>query len=340
MTFDPTPLPHPTMPSARRACPIARITKCILVAILTMIPGRPASAAAPIIGTIVARGAFRLDHATVSGNATLFEGASVETALAASTMELTSGAKVSLGAASRGKFFGDHVILEKGAGRLEKAEGFKFEARGLIIQPETGNASALVALAGATRVDVSALAGSFRVLNSRGVLVANLNPGRTLEFEPQPNAGSRVSGCLVSRAGRYLIIDDTTTVVIEVAGQGLDRENGNRVEVAGNMDPTATPVSDASQVIRVTSVKRLAKGCVGTAAAGSAGGPPKTSGARASGKGGAGASGPGGNGAGSAGGGLSTTTIAIIGGVAAAGVVGGLVATGALSGQASGTVSR
>lgn len=337
MRFDPVPSSRPTIVSTRRARLIARIVTAILAAILAMIPGRPASAAAPIIGTIVARGTFRVDHATVTGNATLFEGASIETALVASTMELTSGAKISLGVESRGKVFGDHVILEKGAGRLEKAEGFKFEARGLIIQPETGNAAALVALTNAMRVDVSAIAGSFRVLNSRGVLVANLNAGRTLEFEPQPNASSRVSGCLVSRAGHYLIIDDTTTVVLEVAGQGLDRENGNRVEVVGNMDPTATPVSDASQVIRVTSVKRLGKGCVGTAAAGSAGGPPKTSGAAAGGKGGAGA---GANGAGGSGGGLSTTTIAIIGGVAAAGVVGGLAATGALSGQASGTVSR
>jgi hypothetical protein len=304
----------------------------LTVALMTIDPGVPAFAAAPAIGTVVAKGAFRLDHATVTGNATLFEGASIETALVASSMELATGAKISLDPSSRGKFFGDHVILEKGAGRLEKAEGFKFEARGLIIQPETGNASARIALAGATRVDVSALSGSFRVLNSRGLLVANLKMGRTLEFEPQaPNTPWRASGCLVNRGGHFLITDETTNVVIEVAGAGLDKEKDNMVEVAGAMDPTATPVSDASQFVRVTSVKRLGKGCVGTAAAGSGGAPgaPAAPGAGAPGK----ASG------GGAGGGLSTTMIAIIGGVAAAGAVGGLAASGALSGQGS-TVSR
>jgi hypothetical protein len=307
----------------------------LTMVVVTIDAGIPVLAAAPVIGTVVAKGAFRLDHATVTGNATLFEGASIETALIPSSMELTTGAKISLAPSSRGKFFGDHVILEKGAGQLEKAEGFKFEARGLIIQPETGNASARIALAGATRVDVSALSGSFRVLNSQGLLVANLKMGRTLEFEPQaPNTPWRASGCLVNRGGHYLITDETTNVVIEVAGPGLDKEKDNMVEIVGAMDPTATPVSDASQFVRVASVKRLGKGCAGTAAAGSGGAAGTPAGAGA---GGAGA--PGKAGGGGAGGGLSTTMIAIIGGVAAAGAVGGLAASGALSGQSS-TVSR
>jgi hypothetical protein len=110
-----------------------------------------ASAAVPVIGTVVAKGAFRLDNATVTGNATLFEGTTIETKGAVSRMELSSGAKVSLATESKARFFGDHMILEKGEGRLEKAESFRFEARGLVIQPETGNASARVALTGGAR---------------------------------------------------------------------------------------------------------------------------------------------------------------------------------------------
>ncbi len=284
-------------------------------------------AAPPVIGTVVAKGAFRLDNATVNGNATLFEGAYIETANVGSSMELTNGAKITLGAASKGRFFGDHVVLEKGSGQLVKAEGLRFEARGLSIQPETGNASARIALAGATRVDVSATTGSFRVLNARGVLVANLSGGHTIEFEPQPaNTLSRLTGCLVFRAGHYLLTDETTNVVVELAGPGLDKEKGNRVEIAGGMDPTASPVSDASQFIRVSAVKHLGKGCETTAAAGSGGRGAGTAPAGKAGRGGGA-------------GGLSTSTIAIIGGVAAAGAVGGLVGSGALS-TASTDVSR
>lgn len=278
-----------------------------------------ASGAGPVIGTVVTKGAFRLDNATVTGNATLFEGATVETKSAESRMELSSGAQVSLGADSRARFYGDHMILEKGAGQLQKAENFRFEARGLTIQPETGNASARVALAGGARVELAALSGSFRVLNARGMLVANVGAGRTLALEPQAaDTATKLTGTLSKVGGHYLLTDETTNVTVELAGQGLAKEVGNRIEVTGAMDPTATPVTDASQFIRVSSVKHLGKGAAGS------------SGAAAAGKGGA---------AGGVGGGggiaMSATTIAIIGGVAAAATLGGLAAAGKLPGQGS-----
>lgn len=281
--------------------------------------GELASAAAPVIGTVVAKGVFRLDNATVTGNATLFEGATIETKIAESHMELSSGARVVLGADSKAKFYGDHLVLEKGGGQLQKASGFRFEARGLIIQPETGNASARVALGGGARVELAALSGSFRILNARGNLVANLGAGRALELEPQAGeTATKLTGTLTKVGDHFLLTDETTNVTVELAGQGLAKEVGNRVEIIGSMDPTATPVTDASQFIRVTAVKHLGKGAAGsgTAAAG-----------RGSGSGGGLA--------------ISTTTIAIIGGVAAAATLGGLAAAGKLPGQgASGTISR
>jgi hypothetical protein len=277
-----------------------------------------AIAAAPVIGTVTAAGAFRVDNSGVRGNATVFEGSLVETAGAGSTTDLQNGTRVLLASSSKGRFFGDHMILEGGSGQLDKSENFRLEARGLTIQPETGKASARVTLGAGARVEVAAFTGSFRVLNTRGVLVANLASGRAMEFEQQPsNTPSKLTGCLALRGVHYLLTDETTKVVVELGGQGLDKEKGNRVEVTGEMDPTATPVSDASQFIRVSSVKRLSKGCPAGSGAGAGGGSGKTAG----------------TGAGHAG--LSTTTIAIIGGVAAAAVAGGLAASGKLSGSSS-----
>jgi hypothetical protein len=281
-----------------------------------------AAAAAPVIGIVTAKGSFRVDNSAVAGNATLFEGSLVETGAADSVMDLHSGARIGLGSSSIARFFGDHVILEKGTGQLEKGENFRVEARGLTIQPETGKSTARVTLAGGARVEVAAAAGSFRVLNDRGVLVANVAAGRAIAFEQQPaNTPSKLTGCLVARGVHYLLTDETTSVTVELGGPGLDKETGNRVEVTGGMDPTATPVSDASQFIRVSGIKRLQKGCPG-------------------GTGAAAAAGKGGGAAGTAGGhaGLSTTTIAVIGGVAAAAAVGGLAASGKLSG--AGAISR
>jgi hypothetical protein len=266
-----------------------------------------------VIGTVVAKGAFRMDNATVEGNATLFEGSTLETAQAASSVALSGGARLWLAASSRGKLFGDRLILEKGGTRLDQGPGFRMEALGLTIQPERGASTGTVALKGAGRVEVAALTGAFRVLNGRGQLVANVAAGSALAFEPQAGAGTatRVSGCLESRDGHYLLTDEVTNVRVEVSGAGLAGETGNRVELTGQMDPAATPVSGTSQLIRVNQVRRVARGCGNTGAV-----------AAAAGAGGAGAAA-----------GISAATVAIIGGVAAAAVVGGLAAAEALPGQ-------
>jgi hypothetical protein len=282
-------------------------------------------AASPVIGTIVTKGSFRLDNATVAGNATLIEGVVLETSRASSTVEMGSGARLVVGASSKGRLFGDHIVLEKGDTQLQNAAGYRLEALGLVIHPETGAASGRVSLAGANRVRVTSLTGSFRVLNSRGVLVANLPTGAAMEFEPQPaGEASRVTGCLQNKSGRLVLRDETTNVTVEVAGPGLEKEAGNRVELSGSLDPSATPVSEASQFIRITRVTRISKSC------------SARPGAVAAGVGGAaGAAGAAGGAAGAAGAaaGISAATISIIGGVAAAATIGGLAATGSLPGQ-------
>ena len=290
----------------------------LALAALAIMPGG-VRAAPPTIGTVTAQGSFRIDEATVRGNATLFEGATVETYLASTDLVLGSGARVALLQESKGRVFGDHLVLEKGSGRLDRPSGFRLEARGLTVQPQTGDASARVTLAGTRRVQVNALAGSFRVLTSRGLLVADVAAGTALEFEPPQQSGGgepwKLTGCLRTVAGHFLLTDEITKVTVEVKGTGVDKESGNRVEITGAMDPTATPVSGATQFIRATQVRQLSKGCPGgkaapaAAAAGAAGGAAAHAGA------------------------ISATTIAIIGGVSAAAVVGGLAAAEALPGQ-------
>jgi hypothetical protein len=288
---------------------------------MSLIMTLTASGAVPVIGTVVAKGAFRLDNATVIGNATLFEGATIETNSAASRMELATGARVSLGMDSKAKFYGDHMVLEKGEGRMEKAQSFRFEARGLIIQPETGNATARVALGGGARVELVALSGSFRVLNSRGLLVANVASGHGLELEPQAvETASRLTGTLQQVGGHFLLTDETTKVTVELVGKGLSKEVGSRVEVTGQIDPAATPVTDATQFIRVSAVKHLGKGVAGSSGTAAAAGAGTVAAGHTI--------------------ALSATTIAIIGGVAAAATLGGLAAAGKLTGQGSSGVSR
>ena len=266
-----------------------------------------------------------MDDATVTSNATLFEGTTVETRSSSSSLDLASGPRLSLGVDSRGRVFGDRLILEKGSGEMNNAPGFRIEARGLTVRPETAHSAARIMLAGATGVQVAALTGSVRVLNSHGLLVAALDPGVALSFLPQSSAEpEKLTGCLRAVPGHYLLTDEITNVTVELAGPGLDRESGNHVEVTGAMDPTGAPVSGATQYVRISQIKRLGKGC-------------PTNKAIAAGAGGAAGKAGGGGGIG----GLSTAaTVAVIGGVAAAAAIGGLAASGDLSGSNSAPVSR
>src|SRR5438067_980541 len=89
-------------------------------------------AAGPALGVAIARGGFTIDGASVTDNATLFGGATIETERASSRLQLSSGARIELAPRSRAKVFEDHMTLEKGTGELA-AKNYQIEAQTLRI---------------------------------------------------------------------------------------------------------------------------------------------------------------------------------------------------------------
>jgi hypothetical protein len=321
-----------------------RLSQTLLVAASILMVsgtiGRLAAASAPI-GMAVANGSFLVDHSRVWGNSTLFDGSIIETATAASDIQLTGGVAMRLAADSRAVVFQRKLVLESGYGQLQSSTPFEMEARSLRISTVAGDSLARIRLEGERRVTVGALRGQVRVMNQAGLLVASLEAGRSLDFEPQAAgaaAPTRASGCLVAKSGKLAIVEQTTNLLLEVQGPGLDKELGNRVEVTGIADSGTATVRGATQLIKVAGFKELSKGgCASiakrvgatTAAAGSA---TAVAGAAAGGGAAAGA-GAAAAGAGAAAAGIGAGTIAVIGGVAAAATVGGLAAVGSLPGQ-------
>lgn len=247
----------------------------ISLILLLAVGGLTIGSAASAIGIATARGSFHVDNATVSGNATLFDGALVETAAVGTVLELDRGVRMYLGSASRAKVYQDRFILERGEGQIQSTGRYEFEAGDLRILPASPEATARVALRGDNRVRVSALAGDLQVTTGSGTLVASLNPGKSLEFEPQAAGAAapfRVSGCLQKQDGRFLLQDDTAAVTFELQGSGLGGVVGQRVEILGTNVTGAKPGPGASDVIRVVRVKRLAGNCVSPVSSGSKGG--------------------------------------------------------------------
>ncbi len=218
-------------------------------------------ASSDAIGLATAKGSFLVDHATVAGNSSLFDGTLVETGEVPSTLSLTGGIRMQLGSASRGKVHRRHMVLEQGVGQVENASGFLIEARSLHIEPDN---DAYVALSGANRVLVSASSAPVRVTTTEGVLLANLAPGTSLELEPQAAGAAApftVTGCLVNKDGRFLLTDRLADVTLEARGPNLTDHAGFQVELTGTNLKGVQPLAGASEVIHAVRVRRLHGSC-------------------------------------------------------------------------------
>jgi len=267
------------------------------------------------IGMVLTNGSFQLDQSKVWGSATLFDGSTIETNVSSSQLRLNSGVSLRLAAATRARVYESRLVLERGIGQLESSK-YRIEASSLRVEAAGPGATARVQLAGEKRVVVAARDGAVRVSNSEGVLIARLDSGHEMTFQPQESGATvtKISGILALKDGKFILIDRVTNVTMQLEGTGLEAEVGNLVEVTGTVDSGGPTVPGASQLINVTSIKRLTKSSHAAAA-------------------GAGA-GAAGGGAAAAAGGLSTgATVAIVGGVAAAGTLGGLAAAHDLPGQ-------
>ena len=219
-------------------------------------------AAGPAIGIATAQGSFQLDRARVSGNATLFEGALVETAEASSRLQLHGGTRFELAPESRAKVYGKRLALEQGVGEMETSSAYQLEARTLRIATAEPKSIVRVRVDGDKAVLVEALKGPVRVYNRSGLLVANVKAGSTLSFQPQAAADDafQMEGCLLRKDGKFVLADQTGNQVVEVRGADLAQQVGNRVAVSGVAVSGATPVAGASQVIELRKIDPVSTG--------------------------------------------------------------------------------
>ena len=72
------------------------------------------------IGTVSARGDFRLDSHVVRGNATLFNGSVVETGVATADLRVGKSAAITMSTNSRGTLYSDRLVLQQGESELTR----------------------------------------------------------------------------------------------------------------------------------------------------------------------------------------------------------------------------
>ena len=205
------------------------------------------TAAPPSIGVIRSNGDFQVDGSTVRGNATLFEGSTVQTAAAQSKIRLSGGAQIVLEPNTRAQVYKDHL-----------------EAATLRISPTGTHTVAEIVAQDGNHVSISAVQGLVDVRNSAGVLVATVRPGLALAFQTQAGGAAtatQMRGCLVMKNGHYLLTDDTTSVTVELQGSDLAKDVGHQVQITGSLIPGATAAGGASQVVQVVTVASVGAKC-------------------------------------------------------------------------------
>jgi len=223
-------------------------------------------AAPQTIGIVTASGHFSVDGSSVWGNATLFDGATVETGAASSELALRNGVKVQLGMESRARVWNNRLLLVKGVGQVNAPSTFDVGVAGFNVQ--AGGARIRVGLS--DRVEVSSYSGIAHVAGASGLELASISPGRSVSFAMQAAQAGSVArtGCMVYRDGRFLLQDQTTQEVIELNGPDLAPNVGNRVEVRGTVSTARPSLPVATAVLNVAAVAPRAQGgCLSVAAA-------------------------------------------------------------------------
>src|SRR5262249_14534442 len=155
--------------------------------------------------------------------------------------------------------------------------------------------------------------GAGRVLDSKGVLVAQVTPGMSVSLKagaanPQ---SMKLAGTLTEKSGHFYVEDQTSHSRVEVTGKNFSSLVGQNVKLSGTVTETE-PAKDVAYTVKVDSIDKLATGAA--VAAGTA----ATVGSSAA---------------------IGTTT-AVVGGVALAGATAGTVAAVKMKSEPSRPLSK
>ena len=232
------------------------------IGILALAAACAASAVPRYIGVISADGGLWVDSAGVSDHATVFEGSIVETTDAPATVQIGKTVRVLLDTNSRAQVYADHLLLERGRGQLDRGSNYRVEAQTLRVMSGSAQSRAVVAINGSGTVEVGSLNGDVRVTKADGVRVANLEPGNSVALRLEQGRDTTIlTGCVAKTGKAYLMRDDVSAVVVELRGDALAAQTGQRVQVTGKVVASKGAVGPADFMVRAAKLKVLETGC-------------------------------------------------------------------------------
>ena len=134
-----------------------------------------ASAATPAIGVAMSQGNISIDSASTAGNATLFQGSTLQTGKMASQIRLKDGAFLRLESGSRAQIFSDHANLQEGSARVS---GYSANANGPLLDFDYREVQAAQAIIANAR-SVVLVADSTKLRRTAPVRLAHISQIQT-----------------------------------------------------------------------------------------------------------------------------------------------------------------
>ena len=185
-------------------------------------------------------------------------------------LHCATASKFNWASASSASVNENHLTLTKGVGQVAAPESYEVSAGDLSIRSAAGNSRVRVAWLAGGNLEVTALSGAARVANRTGLVLASVPAGRQMTFGMQAAAAGVVTrtGCLLSKDGRFLIQDQNTQEVVEVRGDNLATNVGNRVAATGTVSALRPAIAIATSVLNANAVTlQQSGGCLSVAAA-------------------------------------------------------------------------
>ena len=148
-------------------------------------------------------------------------------------------------------------------------ESYEVSAGGLSIRSAAGSSRVRVAWIADGGLEVTTLSGAARVANRTGLVLASIPAGRRMNFAMQAAAGVVTrTGCLLSKDGRFLMQDQNTQEIVEVRGNNLASNVGNRVSATGTASNLRPALAIATSILNATTIMlQQTGGCLSVAAA-------------------------------------------------------------------------
>ncbi len=236
------------------------------------------------VGFVVTNGQAQVDGAVVQGNSTLFQGSVVQAGVVTSDLMFPGGSSLLLQPDSTAKVYREYAVLQRGGAIQHGAHALV--ADGLKVSSLSPQGAVFVDVQDKSHLKVIAQNGAAEVRNPAGVVVARLEPGKSLSLAiqasqqnstpapsqqtatpsaagqapPSPGGQLTLHGILrkdhPGRYGHYLLTDLATNVTYELQGSGLDDLVGASVEVTGTTFDTAA-AAGASKVMSVSDIHQM-----------------------------------------------------------------------------------